>query len=85
MDNKSYQPAIELISGLLTEVKKLDDKLMLVHIHLLESAVHHALRNTPKSKAALTAGRAAANSIYVPPRLQVGAPARAIQFRSEFN
>lgn len=67
---KAYRDALPLIDSLLRELKKLDDKMILTEVHLLESKVNHAISNMPKAKAALTSARTAANSIYCPPTLQ---------------
>ena len=67
---RSYSDALALIGSLLKELKKLDDKLALVEVFLLESRCYHALRNIPKARASLTSARSSANAIYCPPILQ---------------
>jgi len=67
---KEYSESLSLIDELLIQLKKLDDKQLLVEIHLIESKVHFALRGLQKAKAALTASRTAAGAIYVAPSMQ---------------
>jgi len=69
-DTKRYQDALLLGSTLLRELKKLDDKALLVEVQLLESKTYHALQNLPRARAALTSARTTANGIYCPPKLQ---------------
>lgn len=70
LDLKQYKEALLIISELIYQVKKIDDKLLLVEIQLVESRVYHLLKNVPKARASLTSARASANAIYCPPSLQ---------------
>ncbi|KAF7510140.1 hypothetical protein GJ744_007039 [Endocarpon pusillum] len=72
MQKQAYYDALTLINSLLRELKRLDDKLVLVEVQLLESRVYHALTNQPKARAALTSARTSAASVYTPPLLQAG-------------
>lgn len=72
IESGNYKEALNLINNLLRELKRLDDKMILTEVHLLESRVHHALSNLTRAKAAQTSARTAANAIYCPPLLQAG-------------
>lgn len=50
LESQQYQPALTLIDNLLTELKRLDDKMILTEVHLLESRVYRGLGNLPKAK-----------------------------------
>ncbi|KAK9453151.1 hypothetical protein V1511DRAFT_473348 [Dipodascopsis uninucleata] len=70
IERGAYFDALSLINSLLKELKRLDDKMVLVEVQLFESRVYHALRNIPKSRAALTSARTSANAIYCPTLMQ---------------
>jgi len=73
------------MSGLLKEIKTLDNKILLVELHMLESRIQHSLSNIPKAKAALTACRASANSMYINPNLHAGIDLQAGIIATEEN
>jgi len=65
-----YQDGIDLASKLLDELKKVDDKSLLVEVFLHESRIYHALGNISKARASLTSARTTVTTIYCPPKLQ---------------
>lgn len=83
MQTQSYYEALTLINNLLKELRRLDDKLVLVEVQLLESRVYHALGNVPKGRAALTSARTSAASVYTPPLLQAGLDMQSGQLHAE--
>mmetsp|Transcript_97661 Transcript_97661/g.237487 ORF Transcript_97661/g.237487 Transcript_97661/m.237487 type:complete len:448 (+) Transcript_97661:40-1383(+) len=92
LQESRYQEALELLTRLLAEVKKLDDKLLLVEICLIACRTHYALQNIPKAKAELTAAKTNANAIHCPPLLQAEidvwsgvVAAREKDFRTAFS
>jgi len=68
--NGDYTQALATVNRVMKELKKMDDKQLLMEVQLSESKVYHTLSNVPKARAALTSARTTANSIYVPPKLQ---------------
>lgn len=50
LDMSQYKPALALIDTLLTELKRLDDKMILTEVHLQESRVYRGVGNLAKAK-----------------------------------
>jgi len=67
---EQFQMAIKIGETLLVELKKMDDKNMLIDVQLAESIAYHRLGNIQKARASLTSARTAASAIYCPPKTQ---------------
>uniref|UniRef100_A0A7S1Q4M3 Probable 26S proteasome regulatory subunit rpn-6.2 n=1 Tax=Neobodo designis TaxID=312471 RepID=A0A7S1Q4M3_NEODS len=62
--------ALAVVNPLLREVRRLEDRALLVDIHLLESQIYYSIKSHAKARASLVAARTNANSIYCPPLQQ---------------
>ena len=69
LEKKKFKLSFEIVEKLLKEIRKIDDKHLLVEILILESKIWHQLENVPKAKSSLTAAKASANAIYCSPLL----------------
>lgn len=67
---EKYSEALEILTKLNYELKKKEDKQLLVESQLIESKVFHALQNVNKAKSSLTSVKTTAHSIYIVPQLQ---------------
>jgi len=50
LETQQHKPALVLIETLLTELRRLDDKMILTEVHLLESRVYRGVGNLAKAK-----------------------------------
>jgi 26S proteasome regulatory subunit N6 len=62
--------ALAVLNPLLREVRRLEDRALLVDIHLLESQIYYSIKSHAKARASLVAARTNANAIYCPPLQQ---------------
>lgn len=65
-----YNHSLQLAVSLVRELKKVDDKDLIVEVQLEESKACYHLSNLAKARAALTSARTTANSMYVTPKMQ---------------
>lgn len=69
-DLQRYTQALPLAADLIRELKKVDDKDVLVEVELEESKAYYNLANIGRARASLTGARTTANAIYVNPKMQ---------------
>ena len=69
-DLERYTAASTLAQEVIYELKRLDDKDLIIEVHLEHSKAFYALSSHSKAKTSLVAARTIANAIYVSPKLQ---------------
>ncbi|VDO92414.1 unnamed protein product [Soboliphyme baturini] len=67
---EKFEEALNLAYPFVKELKKMDDKDLIVEVQLEESKACYELGNLTKARAALTSARTTANAIYVNPVMQ---------------
>lgn len=67
---QQHLKAINALTSLLKEVRRLEDRSLLVDCHLLESRVYYAIKHFSKARASLVSARTNANAIYCAPLAQ---------------
>jgi 26S proteasome regulatory subunit N6 len=69
-EQKKCTEAIEVLSKLTYELRKIDHKSQLIEVHLIESRVFRELGDLNRAKASLTVARTNAAAVYISPTLQ---------------
>jgi 26S proteasome regulatory subunit N6 len=69
-EQKKCSEAIDVLSKLAYELRKIDHKSQLIEVHLIESRVFRELGDLNRAKAALTVARTNAAAVYISPTLQ---------------
>jgi len=71
-DLKRYLKALEAAGELVRELKKVDDKDLLLEVQLEESKTCYFLSSLSRARTSLVAARTIANSMYISPSTQAG-------------
>lgn len=69
-EQKKYREALEILSRLSSELRKVDHKSQLIEVYLIESRIYRGLGDFNRAKASLTAARTNAAAVYTTPILQ---------------
>ncbi|CAJ0581030.1 unnamed protein product, partial [Mesorhabditis spiculigera] len=76
-DLDRYNLALTLANELVRELKKVDDKDLLIEVELEESKAFYHLGNIGRARSSLTGARTTANAVYVRPQMQAALDVQA--------